>query len=442
MWKHRSRTCCSLRLPSAVPTTTYVATSMLSRRAAIVLAVVLLRAGSASASCPPAPSGYSAHPGHCIGLNPHSKMCASKAPYQIAHGSCNGTLAQCTAQLAQRCDADASCHSFAFNRDGPDCSGGGAAQPSQWCEKRHLLSHLYIKTNILPRRAWDKHRESTQKRVPFFLRYQLFRLGSASTVVNTEWISYAKPGKGPLPPTPPTPSPGPTPHHGGGGGRGPAGKIPPHSDCAIRRLALEFATGLLPPAMLSSAPPLIFDGLELGTRCNDTRPQPPPPPPLPHDTPSAVAAASASSLSNDGGSDGGGGLEQQLLASASSSSSSSALAVFVDYAAGSDSNPGTLASPVKTAAHGLQLLRQQRRRQHNRNSAGDSAGDSDSSSSNGGAPASDTGKGQTGGEEVEEAGGGELVLRAGVHYLSETLALTAADNGVKNVFFAPFYTFL
>jgi microcystin degradation protein MlrC len=30
------------------------------------------------------------------------------------------------------------------------------------------LSHLYIKTNILPRQARDKHKESTQKRVAFF----------------------------------------------------------------------------------------------------------------------------------------------------------------------------------------------------------------------------------------------------------------------------------
>ena len=33
------------------------------------------------------------------------------------------------------------------------------------CEKRHFLSRLYTKTNILPRQARDKHRETTQKRV-------------------------------------------------------------------------------------------------------------------------------------------------------------------------------------------------------------------------------------------------------------------------------------
>jgi hypothetical protein len=35
------------------------------------------------------------------------------------------------------------------------------------CEKRHFLSHLYIKCVFLPRQARDKHRESTQKRVAF-----------------------------------------------------------------------------------------------------------------------------------------------------------------------------------------------------------------------------------------------------------------------------------
>ena len=34
--------------------------------------------------------------------------------------------------------------------------------------KTAFLSHLYLKTNILPRQARDKHRESTQKKMPFF----------------------------------------------------------------------------------------------------------------------------------------------------------------------------------------------------------------------------------------------------------------------------------
>ena len=31
------------------------------------------------------------------------------------------------------------------------------------CEKRHFLRHLYIKTNILPRQARDKHRVNSKK---------------------------------------------------------------------------------------------------------------------------------------------------------------------------------------------------------------------------------------------------------------------------------------
>ena len=34
--------------------------------------------------------------------------------------------------------------------------------------KRHFLSHLYIRCNILPRQARDKHRENSKK-VPFSL---------------------------------------------------------------------------------------------------------------------------------------------------------------------------------------------------------------------------------------------------------------------------------
>jgi hypothetical protein len=34
-------------------------------------------------------------------------------------------------------------------------------------QKTAFLSHLYIKTIILPRQARDKHRENTQKKMPF-----------------------------------------------------------------------------------------------------------------------------------------------------------------------------------------------------------------------------------------------------------------------------------
>ena len=35
--------------------------------------------------------------------------------------------------------------------------------------ERPFLRHFIVKTIILPRQARDKHRESTQKRLPFFL---------------------------------------------------------------------------------------------------------------------------------------------------------------------------------------------------------------------------------------------------------------------------------
>jgi hypothetical protein len=51
--------------------------------------------------------------------------------------------------------------------------GSSIAQKEEAVRKRHFLSHLYIKINILPRQARDKHRESTQKKVPFSLRLRL-----------------------------------------------------------------------------------------------------------------------------------------------------------------------------------------------------------------------------------------------------------------------------
>jgi len=66
--------------------------------------------------------------------------------------------------------------------------------------------------------------------------------------------------------------------------------------------------------------------------------------------------------------------------------------VYVDYAGGSDTNKGSLEQPVKTLLKGLQILR---------------------------------GQGCLGPGRAE---GGQLVLRMGVHYLNETLHLTAADS--------------
>lgn len=133
-------------------------------------------------------------------------------------------------------------------------------------------------------------------------------------------------------------------------------KIPVHSDCAIRRLALEFAQQqLLSPSFF----PAVFDGLELSTRCNDTRPSI-------HD--SAVPSRA------------------QISLPAQSSNT-----IYVDYEHGSDSNPGTLLLPVKTAAKGLDLLRR---------------------------------------KDLAEGISKSLVLRSGVHFLNETLRLQHIDSGL------------
>jgi hypothetical protein len=59
-------------------------------------------------------------------------------------------------------------------------------------KKTVFLSHLCIKTIILPRQARDKHRESTQKKRPFSfasIAYLLVRTGIASTTSSSSWCS-------------------------------------------------------------------------------------------------------------------------------------------------------------------------------------------------------------------------------------------------------------
>ena len=177
----------------------------------LLLLLLLLPAAAAGAACPPAPEGFHASPASCIGLGAHSKACASWAPYQIEHGGCTaGSLTACVGWTAAKCEAHPDCHSFAFNSG---CGGGGGLLPL------------------------DGARNAT-------VWYQLFRLGMNSTVHNSEWVAYAKPGHAaglpPPRPLPPGPHPHPPPHPPSGPPPPPGAGIPPHSDCAIRRLALEF----------------------------------------------------------------------------------------------------------------------------------------------------------------------------------------------------------
>jgi len=50
------------------------------------------------------------------------------------------------------------------------------------------LSHLYINAVFLPRQARDKHRESTQKRLPFSQVPELLGLRSAAPIA-TETVA-------------------------------------------------------------------------------------------------------------------------------------------------------------------------------------------------------------------------------------------------------------
>jgi hypothetical protein len=234
----------------------------------LALLVLALAPAAAQGRCPPTPGGYTAFPSHCIGFEP-SHNCASSQPYQIAHGECapGDDLAQCTKTVSRQCDSNTQCHSFAIMAGGINCTHSG--------DPRH---------------------------------YQLFRLGESNVVSNSDWLSFGKPGNGSLPPAPPSP-----PHHHGGGGSSGGGAIPQHSDCAIRQLAQQFALGILEPWMMTEAAPAVFDGLELGTRCNASRPNAGPPSSL---GPPAAAG------------EGGGAADAAII--------------YVDYAKGSDTNPGTV----------------------------------------------------------------------------------------------------
>jgi hypothetical protein len=287
----------------------------------LLAAVALSLAPACRGACPPAPTGYIAHPASCIGLHEESKSCASYPPYQILHAYCTGTLTECTAMVGALCSNNSDCHSFAFQvKEKSGC------QPATTNRQQH---------------------------------YQMFRLGNASAVANNQWVAYGRPGQAPglPPPSPPGPRPSPPPppsKHG----------IPAHSDCAVRRLALEFAESLLPSGM--NGAPSIFDGLELGTRCNDTRPS----------NQAAVAAAEEAAVA---GVDDMGGVATEAE-------------IYVDYQGGKDTNPGTLAAPVKTAKHGLDLLRKLKPQGPTR----------------------------------------ALVLRAGIHYLEDTLVLrSGTDDGLS-----------
>ena len=245
------------------------------------LLLLVLSVVGAWAQCPPAPSGFQSFPAHCIGYPERGKDCAVDHHVGVGHGSCakDLNLTACAANIAKQCHNTPDCYSFALRASGASC----------------------------------------RPRKDDAISFQLFNIGgNASAVHNDDWLSYTMPGSpAPGPPKPPKPPSPPSPNSG----------IPVHSDCAVRRLALEFASEVLPESL--HAMPVVFDGLELGTRCNDTRP-------------------TGSTTDHDAIDRAAGGQTSPPLANPM---------IFVDPNGGSDDNPGTLEKPVKTVHGGLTLLR-------------------------------------------------------------------------------------
>lgn len=99
-------------------------------------------------------------------------------------------------------------------------------------------------------------------------------------------------------------------------------KLDPQLDCAIKLLAWKYSQQLLPHEypLLS-----VFDALELGTNCNQTRPT--------ESTNTKKIVPSVWKRSNAG------------------------VTFFVDAVKGSDSNPGSLIQPFQTIAHAIQQTR-------------------------------------------------------------------------------------
>lgn len=130
--------------------------------------------------CPAAPAGFSVFPGHCVGADHRRSDCTSSGDgWQIEGGDCrSGNIHDCAAQVSKQCQRNPACHSFALHTSGNDCQN-----PSG--------------TKIL---------------------YKLMRLGANSTVKNSGWVSYVRPGaapKGPAHPHPPGPPSPPSPAAGG-----------------------------------------------------------------------------------------------------------------------------------------------------------------------------------------------------------------------------------
>jgi hypothetical protein len=156
-----------------------------------------------------------------------------------------------------------------------------------------------------------------------------------------------------------------------------ASAAPTSPECAFRRLTYKYALQQTP----TRAPLLaVFDGLELASLCGDARPAAPTQKPE-GDWPSAFPAPAAAAA---------------------------ARTFYVDPSSkGSDGNAGTLGAPFATVARALAATRKAR----GLGVAADTAADTASAAT---------------GTSLKPT----ILLRAGVHYLTSTLALDARDAGL------------
>ena len=231
-------------------------------------------AAATASSCPPAPANYTAFPNRCIGTAAPS--CAAQIKFEY----CSAGLDGCVAAALASCSSDATCHSFGLNA-GPNCSSANA------CTKKNAC------------------------------KWQTFKLGKATTVLNDVWVSYARAGS-----AGPSPSPSPSPHP-------PAAKpcsgmcaLTPNVTCPFKEAAYRHARKLQPWRDHVE----VFDSLQLGPGgCNLPRPMP-----------------------------------RRHGSSSRSSSTSSAPeeVIYADAVHGNDSNgSGSLASPFRSVARALFLSR-------------------------------------------------------------------------------------
>jgi hypothetical protein len=121
----------------------------------------------ASPGCPAAPAGYTAFPSHCVGPVPGRSDCtASGDGWQIGGGDCGSDdVKTCAASASRKCEVDLECHAFALHVGNKQCTVPKAGAVS--------------------------------------IGYKLMRLGLNSTVPNSGWIAYAKPGAAPRAPVKP-----------------------------------------------------------------------------------------------------------------------------------------------------------------------------------------------------------------------------------------------